>query len=270
MRKKKLFVIMALAIGMIIFLGIRHLDIAGIEELFDEHIQSLTIDITALLFTFCGLIFAGTQLKNSKNLNESQFLMQLNSEFINNKELLSIENKLERYYINPSSVYDIEKDWESGSKARQSLIDYLVFFEGLSVSVQKHIIKIDFIDDLFTYRFFLAFHNPIVQKTELTKYPQYYRGCFVLYLLSEVWLKRWLRWNRSYPTLESQSFGKPEIPMMENALYNNNCMEFIRWNKPFLRRKINKVKRMVQRIKEQNCGGIKKCSEKGSIRSAVE
>ena len=62
---------MALAIGMIIFLGIRHLDIAGIEELFDEHIQSLTIDITALLFTFCGLIFAGTQLKNSKNLNES-------------------------------------------------------------------------------------------------------------------------------------------------------------------------------------------------------
>lgn len=164
MRKKKLFVIMALAIGMIIFLGIRHLDIAGIEELFDEHIQSLTIDITALLFTFCGLIFAGTQLKNSKNLNESQFLMQLNSEFINNKELLSIENKLERYYINPSSVYDIEKDWESGSKARQSLIDYLVFFEGLSVSVQKHIIKIDFIDDLFTYRFFWLFIIQLCRK----------------------------------------------------------------------------------------------------------
>lgn len=250
MRKKKLFVIMALSIGMIIFLGIRYLDIAGIEELFDEHIQSLAVDIIALLFTFCSLIFAGTQLKNSKSLNESKFLMQLNSEFINNKELLSIENKLERYYINPSNADEIRKDWEPGSEARQSLIDYLVFFEGLSVSVQKHIIKIDFIDDLFAYRFFLAFHNPIVQKIELIEYPQYYRGCFVLYiLLSEVWLKRWLRWNRSYPALGSQSFGKPEIPMMENALYNNyNCMEFIRWNKPFLRRKINKVQRMTQRI----------------------
>ena len=61
MRKKKLLVIMALSIGMIIFLGIRYLDIAGIEELFDEHIQSLAVDIIALLFTFCSLIFAGTQ-----------------------------------------------------------------------------------------------------------------------------------------------------------------------------------------------------------------
>ena len=37
------------------------------------------------------------------------------------------------------------------------------------------------VDDLFSYRFFLAMNNKEVQEFELGPEAEYYRGCFKLY-----------------------------------------------------------------------------------------
>lgn len=239
-----------LVVGAAVLLILRLVDVA--DNIRDENEWALVIDIFMLMLTFCGLVFAGTQLLSNKNLNESQFLMQLNSGFIENKDLVEVERRLERFYIGEISEIEMLKDWGMNSPMRQNMIDYLVFFEGLSVSIQKHIIKIDSMDDLFAYRFFLAMHNPAIQIIELKEYPHYYRGCFVLYiLLSELWLKRWIKWKRTHKDGTGYK-SEPRIPLAEKALYKDEkWCEFICWNRPLLRTKVKRICRMDNKIKEK-------------------
>ncbi len=60
-------------------------------------------------------------------------------------------------------------------------INYLVYLEGLATLVLNDMMKLDHIDDLMAFRFFLAVNNPELQKAQLAVFPQFYRGCFKLY-----------------------------------------------------------------------------------------
>ena len=135
--------------------------------------------------------------------------------------------------------------WKDITPERQDLISYLVYFEGLSVSVQRKIISMNSMDDLFSYRFFLAFHNPVVQKLELKEYSHYYRGCYVLYfLISEVWLKRWIFWKDSGA---DESVNSPEIPLSVYSLYTDSeIQKFMLKNKLISKRKLKKIDKMAK------------------------
>ncbi len=37
------------------------------------------------------------------------------------------------------------------------------------------------IDDLMSYRYFIAMNNPVVQEIELLEYPDFYKGCIQIY-----------------------------------------------------------------------------------------
>ena len=69
----------------------------------------------------------------------------------------------------------------------QKLINYLVYLESMAVLVDRNILHVDVIDDLFSYRFFLAVNNPIVQQGELYPYADFYKGIFKL---SEKWAEK--------------------------------------------------------------------------------
>ncbi|MBP5082645.1 MAG: hypothetical protein J6104_00200, partial [Methanomicrobium sp.] len=57
---------------------------------------------------------------------------------------------------------------------------YLIFFETLYYFYKRDLIKIDDINDLFAQRFFIAVHNPDVQKY-LIKNCIFYKNVFKLY-----------------------------------------------------------------------------------------
>ncbi len=248
---KKLLI--SICVVLLVFICICLFQISNLDFIYIEdntyNSMSILIDLSVSLLTLLGILFAVKQLSDSKKLNESQFVMDLNNEFISNPNMLEIERQLEKYFIGKSSFYDLSKLWASSTKERQNLISYLVYFEGLSVSVQRKIIGMESTDDLFAYRFFLAFHNPFVQQKELLDYIHYYRGCFVLYfMLSEVWLKRWILWKNRYP---NDTKNEPAIPLFDYSLLDDQSVcDFVVQNKKISRRKIKKIKKMEDYIRQ--------------------
>lgn len=159
---------------------------------FSKRITTVTALISAVAFWL--------QFKRSERLNESNFIMNLNNQFISNKDMTMVEHELELYYNqflsnfpgkNELTIDDV-KDLHLGiSQSRtneqcQKLINYLVYLESLAALVENQVIHINVIDDLFSYRFFLAVNNPVVQYGELLPYSDFYQGIFSL---SEKWLK---------------------------------------------------------------------------------
>ncbi len=122
-------------------------------------------------------------MKRSKDMEEATFIMEMNNNFISNDKQTRIEHELEKYYAQTLNVKDnpeLNLDLDIESKDRQQLVNYLVYMEGLAALVEKGVLRLGVIDDLFAYRFFIAVNNPIVQKTELLPYANYYQVCFKL------------------------------------------------------------------------------------------
>ena len=163
-----------------------------------------TEDITKLstiLTTITAIIAAGSfwiQLERSKNLDEANFIMTLNDQFIANDNMTRIEHILAWYFNDfakgKEAKLDLNLDLRHDDRLR--LINYLVYMEGLAALVKRDVMHLGIIDDLFAYRFFIAVNNPVVQQTELLPYKEFYKGC---YDLSEMWTKKWREEKRSIP-----------------------------------------------------------------------
>lgn len=143
---------------------------------------------STLITTTTALIAAVTfwmQLKRTQNLNEANFIMNLNKQFLDSKELTKIEHKLEVFAntVGKSEDYtgiQLDLALAPNGEDRQPLINYLVYMESLAAIIQRGVMQLGIVDDLFAYRFFLAINNPIVQDEELIKFKPYYQGCFKL------------------------------------------------------------------------------------------
>ena len=88
-------------------------------------------------------------------------------------------------------------------------MNYLVHLEGIAALVNNGVIHLDTIDDLMSYRYFIAVNNPIVQRIELLEYPEYYKGCIGIY---DAWAEEMLRQKIKPPMYDEKrnSFAKKD------------------------------------------------------------
>ena len=147
---------------------------------FDETITTVLAIIGAVAFWM--------EFKNNDYLNESQFIMELNNQFISNAELTNVESDLDNYfekYDNGELTEGYRKEFCDkyliNKEQRQYLVNYLVHLEGIATIVNNGVLHLDIIDDLMAYRYFIAVNNPDVQKLELVPYKNFYKGCFDIY-----------------------------------------------------------------------------------------
>lgn len=169
---------------------------------FDEVVNTVIVIIGAVAFWL--------EFKNNSYLNEAQFIMELNNQFISNDDLIDIESQLEKCYCafhnKDFKLYNEElsnfETYLMQDKKRQYLVNYLVHLEGIAAIINNGVLRLDVIDDLMAYRYFIAVNNPIVQKLELLEYANFFQGCFNVYQ----------RWKT---VLQKQN---SEIPMIENDL----------------------------------------------------
>ncbi len=113
------------------------------------------------------------QLKLTGGFNEAQVILQLHADFTQNNDIRYIYEKLEESR-NDESVHLKKED-------KTKISAYLTFFEAVYYLLNKGILKIGPVNDLFGYRFFLAVHNEDVQKLELIKDAGYYVDIFKLH-----------------------------------------------------------------------------------------
>ena len=157
MKKKEIFVI---AIGVIF--------ISCYVTLFIEQGGSSISELVTTITAIIGVFAIWFQLKKERELNEAQFIMDYNNSFISNEELVGVESQLELFRKTGELIITDDN--------RQSFINYLVYNEALAALVFRKVLSLEVIDDLFSYRFFLAMNNPILQKEEIIPEAEYYKG----------------------------------------------------------------------------------------------
>lgn len=168
-----------------------------IATYYSSDISALSTVLTTVTALIAAVAF-WMQMKRTENLDEANFIMNLNEQFISNDEMTRIEHALELYYNQDFEGHEgtLELVLERDHSDCQRLINYLVYMEGLAALIKRNVMHLGVIDDLFAYRFFIAVNNPIVQKFELLPYANYYQGCFEL---SEMWTKEWRKEGRPIP-----------------------------------------------------------------------
>lgn len=179
MRKIKLKItIVFIFLIFLIFLIISNKTLFNIQNV-NSNLQTLhtVSQILGSFLTGVGLIAIWIQFKHDKELNEADFLIRLNSNFITNSSLNEIydrleKNKSERQINNPFKDEDII-----------NMANYLTYFEPFYMLIQKKIMKIEKLDPLLSYRFFLATNNKYMQQMLLVKNADAFENIYLLYRL---------------------------------------------------------------------------------------
>lgn len=202
MKKELKYHIAILVVVILYLIGTFFFDI----EPLSKRISTVTTIIAAIAFWL--------QFKRTESLNESSYIMNLNNQFVNNKDMTKIEHVLELYYNDYEFNYnkrnlknegvgisslELQLDLSRESEDCQKLINYLVYLEALAAIIERNVLHLNVVDNLFAYRFFLAVNNPVVQETELLPYRDYYKGIF---FLSKEWTKLYKKENTPIPMAE--------------------------------------------------------------------
>ena len=177
--------------------------------------ERLTETVATLLAIVAAVAF-WLEYHENKLLNEAQFIMELNEQFLSDSNLSEVEWELEKYYnryrkneITEEYKEEFAKKFDLKKRERQYLVNYLVHLEGIAALVNNGVIHLDAIDDLMSYRYFIAVNNSVVQDLELLEYPEYYKGCFGIY---DDWVEE----------LGKQGITPPMFDVMKNNLTKNS------------------------------------------------
>ena len=145
-------------------------------------------ETVATIIAIVAAVAFWLEYHENKLLNEAQFIMELNEQFLSDSNLSTVEWELEKYYsryqkktLNDEYKKKFEEQFDLEKPERQHLVNYLVHLEGIAALVNNGVIHLDAIDDLMSYRYFIAVNNTVVQDLELLEYPEYYKGCFGIY-----------------------------------------------------------------------------------------
>lgn len=131
-------------------------------------------DIIAMMSAAVEIISAlliVIQLRDTKKIEEAQFILNLNQSFVTNELYSRVYTELEK--------------GEAAQLTPVEISNYLTFFESIYLLLQQDVISMSVLDDLFQYRFFLAVHNPEVQRIKLIDRPQNFRN---IYCLENDWI----------------------------------------------------------------------------------
>lgn len=153
--------------------------------------STVSESVLTILGIVAGVAFWLEYHHNNK-LNEAEFIVELNKQFITDVNMTRVEHDLEKYY---AIVRRVEGDneeteqylemlrdkYEINKPERQWLVNYLVHLEGIAALINTGVIRLKSINDLMAYRFFISVNNPVVQELELYPYSNYYNGIFDLF-----------------------------------------------------------------------------------------
>ena len=123
--------------------------------------------ITALV----GILAIWFQMKRAKDMEEGSFIVGINDSFLSSEGIREVYRKL------VSHTPLTEED-------RVNIVEYLTFFEAVFILYKRGLIDLAVLDDLFSYRFFIAVNNPDIQRLELICDAIYYKN---IYTLDYVW-----------------------------------------------------------------------------------
>lgn len=140
----------------------------GIER---DSALSLAMSLVESVGLLVTIIVAAKQLIISKETAVATFITELNQSFVSNEEYHKIYDSLQMCHDNVCPHKDeCSKDGVCRLKvSKGSISNYLTFFETINLLRKKGVIDFDILNDLFSYRFFLAVHSKLFQQEKCLK-----------------------------------------------------------------------------------------------------
>ena len=197
------YTLLASSLIIVLYLYIKHINPSTDTE---------TIMVCLAIFTAVAFFL---EYHQNSLLNEAQFVIDLNNQFLNEGKLAEVEHDLEQFYYGVRQGKDIEtlkgkllKDYSPNKPEHQNLVNYLVHLEGVASLVNKGMLRLSSISDLMAYRYFLAVNNPAVQELELCEFSDYYQEIIELY---PAWVKKLKRDEERKLKKKSKKEGRRRI-----------------------------------------------------------
>ncbi len=155
-----------------------------------------------------SLIIAIYQLTGSKEIAKATFITELNRSFVENKLYVKLYDAFQHCY-DGTCKYSRCCTGNCKLKYPKSYVsNYLTFFETIYLLTQDNVISFGMIDDLFSYRFFLAVHHKFVQQTKLQVQPQNFKNIFILE-------KQWFEYRKKHGKSVDGVYSKNRLIFMK-------------------------------------------------------
>lgn len=178
----------------------------GIDALISETVFFEVITAVTAIF---GVVSILVQSQENHDLRESQFIVNLNKDYINNDEYQKLLDFLENV-----------KTGESFSEEKFDLVsNYFDFFEPIYLLIRKKVIDIETIDDLFAYRFFSVVNNIEVQRQVISPYISFYKNIIALHYL---WKQYRTKHHKNIP------FSETDLQFIDE--YGDLCGHYVKEN----------------------------------------
>ncbi len=172
--------------------------------------ENFVMDVLSLLATLIGTVFIAVELKNSAKVTCCDMLIQLNNYFHENSSIMSVYEALETEFTGKADR--VSKEW---SEVRDTDVAcYCTFFENIYLLIRNKIAKMEDIDSLFAYRFFLFMNNARIQEQYILPTSSSYSEIFELY---EIWQKYRKNCGEESLTPNVENAFSPEF--LKNKMY---------------------------------------------------
>ena len=139
----------------------------------DDNIASSVTTVITVSTAIIGAAALFIQYKRDKDVNQASFIVEYAKFFYSLSGTESTMSLLDEYRL--GNKKNIEKIEYNG------IINYLFWCEELASLVQKNIVDLETIDNLFSYTFFLITNNKYIQEKELIPQAEFYKGIFYLH-----------------------------------------------------------------------------------------
>lgn len=181
MKIRKIYII-------VVIISLILLSTLSLDSVLGSRVANIVTIITALIGA--GALFI--QFQRDKKINEASFIINLSHNFYLTEGPKQILDKLEMYRKGNKNIFS-EKDYSA-------IVTYLEWLEELAVIVNQELVDFKFVDDFFSYRFFLITNNEYVQAMELISEYENYRGIYKLH-------KNWSQYKKSQglPILQDET-----------------------------------------------------------------
>jgi hypothetical protein len=174
--------------------------------LLDNELASRIAEVVTLITAVVGAVALYLQFKRDKSINEASFLLEFWKSFSENSQLISIQRKCDDDMHIKGTTFT-EKDYEG-------ILTYAQWLEALSAIVNREVVTLKFINDMYGYMFFVFVNNKYIQEKELLPNFKYYHGIFTAY-------NKWVKYLKKH---------KMEL-MLENNALDVALLQYIEKNK---------------------------------------
>ncbi len=139
----------------------------------DDSLGSRIVTIITVGTALIGAVSLLIQYRRDKNISQASFILEYAKYFYSLSDVEDTMFLLDEYRNgNRESIKKIKYN---------GIVNYLVWCEELSSLVQRGIIDLETIDNLFSYNFFLITNNKYIQEKELVPQAEFYKGVFFLH-----------------------------------------------------------------------------------------